>query len=193
MQTQTGKMYMGEPKTEAGTRTLYLPPNALAALAAHLRDFVGPNKNAWLFPGQNGEPRNPKSFTRLWNKARDAIGRPELHYHDLRRSGLTWAAQTGATNAELMHRGGHANVASVMILSTRRCGTGQGARANGCPSRRAISTLSLRTSRLSGEAEPTFRSASWTRVPPTRTGTQYLFPRRRDGVHVTSVGSAKRL
>jgi integrase len=114
-QTETGKLYIGEPKTEAGIRTLYMPPNALAALEEHLRNFVGPNKTAWLFPGDNGEPRNPKTFTALWNKARDAIGRPELHYHDMRRSGLTWAAQTGATNAELMHRGGHANVSSVMI------------------------------------------------------------------------------
>ena len=108
-------MYIGAPKTDAGIRTLYLSPNALAALEEHLRDFVAPNKTAWLFPGDDGEPRNPKTFTRLWDKARGAIGRPELHYHDLRRSGLTWAAQTGATNAELMHRGGHANVSSVMI------------------------------------------------------------------------------
>lgn len=33
----------------------------------------------------------------------------------MRRSGLTCAAQTGATNAELMHRRGHAHVSSVMI------------------------------------------------------------------------------
>jgi hypothetical protein len=36
-------------------------------------------------------------------------GRPDLHLHDLRHSGLTWAAATGASTAELMRRGGHAN------------------------------------------------------------------------------------
>ena len=35
------------------------------------------------------------------------IGRPDLHLHDLRHSGLTWSAATGATLAELMHRAGH--------------------------------------------------------------------------------------
>jgi integrase len=113
--TATGKLYMGKPKSDAGTRTLHLSANAQVALEEHLRNFVGPNKTAWLFPGDNGEPRNPQTFTYLWNKARGAIGRPEITYHDLRGSGLTWAAQNGATNAELMHRGGHANVASVMI------------------------------------------------------------------------------
>jgi len=35
------------------------------------------------------------------------VGRPDLHLHDLRHTGLTWSATLGATTAELMHRGGH--------------------------------------------------------------------------------------
>ncbi len=35
------------------------------------------------------------------------MGRPELTIHDLRHSGLTWSAATGAPLAELMRRGGH--------------------------------------------------------------------------------------
>jgi hypothetical protein len=37
------------------------------------------------------------------------IGRDDLHLHDLRHTGLTFAAATGATTAELMHRAGHAS------------------------------------------------------------------------------------
>jgi integrase len=34
--------------------------------------------------------------------------------HDLRHSGLTWAAATGASVAELMRRGGHASPAAAL-------------------------------------------------------------------------------
>ena len=37
------------------------------------------------------------------------MGRTDLHLHDLRHSGLTWAAASGASVADLMRRGGHAN------------------------------------------------------------------------------------
>ncbi|HEY5245512.1 MAG TPA: hypothetical protein VIJ60_07570 [Acidimicrobiales bacterium] len=44
-----------------------------------------------------------------WDKARKAVGRPDLRFHDLRHSCLTWSAATGATIAELMRRAGHAS------------------------------------------------------------------------------------
>jgi integrase len=79
-------------------------------------ECVGKEKTAWLFPSDNGDnPLNSNRFGYRWNRCRAAIGRPELHYHDLRASGLTWAAIADATHAELTHRGGHANVESVMI------------------------------------------------------------------------------
>ena len=34
-------------------------------------------------------------------------GRPDLRFHDLRHTGLTWAAATGATPSDLMRRAGH--------------------------------------------------------------------------------------
>jgi integrase len=34
-------------------------------------------------------------------------GRDDIRFHDLRHSGLTWAAATGASTAELMRRAGH--------------------------------------------------------------------------------------
>jgi integrase len=49
-----------------------------------------------------------------WDKARLRIGRPDLRLHDLRHSGLTWAAATGASVAELMRRGGHASPAAAL-------------------------------------------------------------------------------
>jgi integrase len=100
---------LGPPKTQAGTRTLVVPPNVAPALKDHLDRFVGPSPNAWLFGTSTGTALSPRYLTRIWTKARKGAGRPDLHFHDLRHSGLTWAAASGASVAELMRRGGHAN------------------------------------------------------------------------------------
>ena len=46
--------------------------------------------------------------------ARDAAGRPDLRFHDLRHTGAVLAAATGATLAELMGRLGHSTPAAAM-------------------------------------------------------------------------------
>ncbi|MBF6557112.1 MAG: tyrosine-type recombinase/integrase [Acidimicrobiales bacterium] len=42
------------------------------------------------------------------------MGIRELRFHDLRHSGLTWSAATGASIAELMRRAGHASQTAAM-------------------------------------------------------------------------------
>jgi hypothetical protein len=49
------------------------------------------------------------TLNRVWQRARKTIGRTDVFLHDLRHSGLTWAAASGASVAVLMRRGGHAN------------------------------------------------------------------------------------
>lgn len=49
----------------------------------------------------------PSTLYRHFYKARAAAERPDLPWHDLRHTGATLAAQTGATLAELMTRLGH--------------------------------------------------------------------------------------
>ena len=61
---------------------------------------------AWLFPGEGGT-RSPRTLDRAWDRARRAVGRVDLRFHDLRHTGLTWSAGLGATTAELMYRAGH--------------------------------------------------------------------------------------
>jgi integrase len=95
------------PKTAAGYRTIDVPPNIAPALQAHLGSFVGPGPKAWVFGTANGKPVEPRNFFRQWEKARKQVGRIGLTIHDLRHSGLTWSASTGAPLAELMRRGGH--------------------------------------------------------------------------------------
>lgn len=63
---------------------------------------------------QKGGPVTPQVLAQAWSKARLSVGRLDLHLHDLRHSGLTWSAATGATTAELMHRAGHASAAAAL-------------------------------------------------------------------------------
>ena len=50
----------------------------------------------------------------MFYRAREAAGRPDLRWHDLRHSGAVWAAQTGATLAELMNRLGHSTAGAAL-------------------------------------------------------------------------------
>jgi hypothetical protein len=52
---------------------------------------------------------SPRTLDRQWVRARETIGRADLRFHDLRHTGLTMVAMTGATIAEIMAAGGHAS------------------------------------------------------------------------------------
>ena len=100
---------LGPPKTEKGVRPVIIPSNIVPALISHLERFVGPEPHAWLFATQNGSPLSPRNLDRVWSKAREGTDLRQLRLHDLRHSGLTWAADTGASTANLMQRGGHSD------------------------------------------------------------------------------------
>lgn len=105
---------IGPPKSEAGRRVLSVPPHLLPGLEEHLRSYVGQEPSAPLFTGPQGSRVRPATIQRAWNVARSRIGRPELHYHDLRHAGATWLAISGATTRELMARVGHASPAASL-------------------------------------------------------------------------------
>jgi hypothetical protein len=55
----------------------------------------------------------------VWIKARERVGLPGLHFHDLRHTGGTLTAATGATLKELMARLGHSSVPGGTDLPAR--------------------------------------------------------------------------
>ena len=63
-----------------------------------------------------------------FHAARDAAGRPDLRFHDLRHTGATLAAAAGATVAELMARIGHTTPAMADALPARHRRPGPGHR-----------------------------------------------------------------
>jgi integrase len=102
-----GKVVTKAPKTAAGRRAVAIPPNITDELADHMDRYVGRGRDALLLAG------GTVPFRKAWNQARRAVG-VDYRFHDLRHSGLTWAAATGATTAELMHRAGHASPDAAM-------------------------------------------------------------------------------
>jgi len=105
---------VGDPKSDAGRRDVEIPPHVVPAIERHLAKFVGPEPDALLFPAQSGGHLQPSSLYRHYYKARAAAKRDDLRFHDLRHTGATLYAQTGATLAELMGRLGHSTVAAAM-------------------------------------------------------------------------------
>lgn len=111
----SGGWEIGQPKTEAGIRDVSIPPHVLPNIKAHLEsEHVGQGKDALLFAPTTGERLQPSTFYRHFYKARAKANREDLRFHDLRHTGATMAAQTGATLAELMARIGHSTPAAAM-------------------------------------------------------------------------------
>jgi len=110
-----GKVIIGDPKSDAGRRTVSIPPHLMPTLEAHLSKHVGSAPGALVFPARHGGSMAPTSLYRVWYRARAAAGRPDLRFHDLRHTGGTLAAATGATLADLMARLGHSTPAAAMV------------------------------------------------------------------------------
>jgi len=109
------KPIVGTPKTDAGIRDVNIPPHLIAEFERHLGTYVPIGGAELLFRGRDsGEQVATSTLYRWFYPAREAAGRPDLRWHDLRHTGATLAAATGATLAELMTRIGHSTVGAAM-------------------------------------------------------------------------------
>lgn len=105
---------IGKPKSDAGTRDVAIPPHLLPAVREHLLAF-GVGRDGLLFPAaRTNSHMRPATLYKVFYPARDAAGRPDLRFHDLRHTGAVLAAATGATLAELMGRLGHSTPGAAM-------------------------------------------------------------------------------
>lgn len=111
-----GKRIVKDPKSEAGKRPVNIPPHLLPVVRKHLREHVAVGRDALVFPsaGDVTQHMAPSTLYRVFYPAREAAGRPDLRFHDLRHTGATLAAATGATLAELMARLGHSTAGAAM-------------------------------------------------------------------------------
>lgn len=109
-----GKPIVKLPKTAAGRRTIAVPRTMMISLVRHLEAFTFIEPEALVVSGNGGVILTRDALQGSWERARLAVGRPDLRLHDMRHTGLTLAAATGATTSELMHRAGHASTPAAL-------------------------------------------------------------------------------
>jgi integrase len=115
VQMDGGKLIDAEPKSRAGRRVVSFPREVVSELRWHLERFVAPAPDSLVFVGPKGGRLRRQNFLRIWRKARDEAGLPGVHLHDLRHTGNTMAAATGASLRELMERMGHSSPRAALI------------------------------------------------------------------------------
>lgn len=108
---------VGPPKSRAGVRTVAVPPAIRFDLVNHLAEYVGPDSTDLVFTGPKGAVLRRGNFNTLvhWVDTVKKLGVPGLHFHDLRHTGNLFAAQSGASTADLMARMGHDDVRAALI------------------------------------------------------------------------------
>jgi integrase len=109
-----GQHLVGTPKSQAGVRSVTMPPHIVLVVSQHLAAMKNKSPDALLFPADHGGNLATSTLNRHWHRAREAAGRPDLRWHDLRHTGAVLAAQTGATLAELMARLGHSTPGAAL-------------------------------------------------------------------------------
>ncbi len=110
-----GLLIDDDPKSNAGRRTVSFPKEIAPELRWHLTTFAQPDDDGLVFVGPKGGRLRRSNFRPIWTKARNAIGMPDLHFHDLRHTGNTMAAGQGASLRELMERMGHSSARAALI------------------------------------------------------------------------------
>jgi len=83
-------------------------------LEAHLATFAAPGKGL-VFCGTLDQPFRIATLHAAWKRAIEAVGIEGFKFHDLRHTGNTLAASTGASTKELMARMGHASPRAALI------------------------------------------------------------------------------
>jgi integrase len=102
-----------DPKTEAGKRTVNIPPHVIPLLEHHMRTYAGPE---FFNIGLDGRRARGDTVYQAFVRARDEVG-IQMTFHDLRHTGQTMAAAAGANLADLMRRlGNSSSVAALRYL-----------------------------------------------------------------------------
>ncbi|MHB1166838.1 MAG: site-specific integrase [Candidatus Nanopelagicales bacterium] len=102
------------PKSRAGVRSIAIPRMLADQLERHLEQFTDDDASSLVFTTANGGNIRTTYFQML-RRALNRIGRPDVRPHDLRHTGVTLAADSGASLGELKHRLGQSTTQAAEI------------------------------------------------------------------------------
>ena len=112
----SGKRVTGPTKSAAGKRTITLPGFLHTELRQHMAWFAEQEPDGLVFVGEKGKPFRRSTFGRKWRKARAQVGLPAgFRFYDLRHTGNTLLAESGASTKDLMVRMGQSSYRAAMI------------------------------------------------------------------------------
>ena len=120
-----GSMATGEPKSEAGRRTLSVPPELMKLLAAHLaqRGMDGRDPAAFVFASPGGAPLDYTNWRRrVWKPATIKAGLDGLTFHDLRRANATGLVAEGVDVRTAQARLGHSDPRLTLAIYAQATG-----------------------------------------------------------------------
>lgn len=103
-------------EVEGGCTDRGLPAGVIPVLRAHLAEYSEKSGAGRVFVGVHGATMRRSNFAPMWAKAIKRAGlAPGFRFHDLRHTGNTWAAGSGANLRELMERMGHSSTRAALI------------------------------------------------------------------------------
>lgn len=109
-------------------RRVPIPPALVALLREYIKRF-GVAPDGRVFRSENGNPLQPSTWSRVWQKAREfslppaQAASPLLRRpYDLRHSGVTWRLNSGVPPTEVAAWAGHS--VEVLTRTYAKCVTG---------------------------------------------------------------------
>lgn len=114
-----GVLDVGDPKTNAGRRTIAASGPLMAELAEHLRrrGLTAENAESWVFAAPEGGPLRYSLFrSRVWVPAVRCAKLDGLTFHSLRHAAATAWVAAGVDPRTAQHRLGHATPRLVLEL-----------------------------------------------------------------------------
>ena len=107
------RVELGQPKTPAGRRTVFVDPGTIEVLLGHKapgRDDEPFASNHLIFTRRDGQPRDPDSVSQRFARQVRLTGLPHIRFHDLRHTHATLALVAGINPKVGQERLGHASV-----------------------------------------------------------------------------------
>lgn len=106
---ESPKKFEKDPKSEAGKRTVAIPPHILPLLREHAGQFAG---STYFTVERYGKQVRGNTIYQAFVRARKLVGLT-IAFHDLRHTGQSLAAATGASLVDLKKRLGHSSTAAA--------------------------------------------------------------------------------
>lgn len=93
----TGALSFKDTKTESSNEDLPIPDSFAPLIKEHIKAHCESLKTAMLVPAKHSNIMSPNTLRAQFDEAKLAANRPDLHFHTLRATAITTAAQAEGT------------------------------------------------------------------------------------------------